>query len=190
MPLTLWINSNVFCHWTKLLCYSKVFFLFYCQRTENAIQGVGYSHFIVMYTYCQKTIIRSLSYNSVSSHKMKVFTLLLMVLVSVKYVVTLMLPPNLTRISSREKNFHNFLALLMLKIKYTFDNWWNTTCVRCFYRKQLSCKHWDVLCPPPWLIVSERWQSLRLLSLDFLKIKINENFTVHILWGGTFCWKR
>ena len=45
---------------------------------------------------------------------------------------------------------------------------------------QLSYKYWDVLYPPPWLMVSERWQSLRLLSLDFLKIKINENYNVHI----------
>ena len=99
----------------KIALLLKGFLSFLLSTDGNAIQGVGYSHFIVMYTYCQKTIIRSLSYNSVSSQKMKVFTLLLMVLVSVKYVVTLMLPPNLTRISSREIFFHNFSGFMNVK---------------------------------------------------------------------------
>ena len=69
----------------KIALLLKGFLSFLLSTDGNAIQGVGYSHFIVIVLlYCQKTIIRSLSYKSVSSHKMKVFTLLLMVLVSVK----------------------------------------------------------------------------------------------------------
>ena len=104
----------------KIALLLKGFLSFLLSTDGNAIQGVGYSHFIVMYTYCQKTIIRSLSYNSVSSQKMKVFTLLLMVLVSVKYVVTLMLPPNLTRISSRENKFQNFSVFIKVRYEIHF----------------------------------------------------------------------
>ena len=99
----------------KIALLLKGFLSFLLSTDGNAIQGVGYSHFIVMYTYCQKTIIRSLSYNSVSSHKMKVFTLLLMVLVSVKICCNTYVATKPDSYFFQRKQITTFLSLLMIK---------------------------------------------------------------------------